>query len=144
MVDEPPARLWLVFFGPGVGTPRWWDIFLDPGFRHVSAASYYPDVERWIYYDPGFEGTLIEVWRKDEFGARLGILLARSTIVLRVPSRWGRRMASRSWWCVGAIKSLLGVRTAAFTPKQFANFLLNSGAEVVDVDVPKRSDPAGA
>lgn len=129
-MSAPPARLWLVFFGD---TPRraWWANVLRPGFRHIAAASWYAETERWVYFDPALRGTVIAVFTREQFPVLLDELLARSSAVLRVASRHGRGAAPAFPWCVGAIKSLLGIRSAALTPWRLHQALLRRGAEPV-------------
>lgn len=131
-LPECSPRLWLVFFGNNDGC-AWWARLLRPGFRHVSAACFYADQERWVYYNPLRTGTAIEIYTGDEFDARLGILIAESTAVLRVVSRFERRATPAAWHCVGAIKALLGVRSCALGPKGLHDHLRAIGAEVVEV-----------
>jgi hypothetical protein len=121
-------RIWIVFFGD---TPRraWWANFLRPGFRHIAAVSWYPETERWVYFDPALRGTVIGVFTADQAPAMFDQLLARSTVVLRVASRHGRGAAPAFPWCVGAVKSLLGVRSRALTPYALYRDLLAMGAE---------------
>lgn len=127
-MSEP--RLWLVFFGD---TPRraWWANFLRPGFRHVWAASWYAREQRWVCFEPALTGTVIDVYTSEEWLAKLTGILRVSSAVLRVPSRHGRGAMPATFWCVGAVKSLLGIRSAAFTPWQFYCALKRRGAEPV-------------
>lgn len=130
-------RLWLVFFGPGEPPIRWWQWFFDPGYQHVSSLSYFADAARWVYYDPGFDVTAIELWKNEDVGQRLGQLLHDSTAILRIPSGRARRMTPASFYCVGAMKALLGVRSRALSPKALMRDLLRQGAELVEMDYGK-------
>lgn len=130
MVTEPKPRLWLVFFGD---TPRraWWANLLRPGFRHVWAACWYEDQQRWVYFNPALNGTEIAIFSREEFPAKLDFLLHHTSAVLRVASRYGRGAAPAIPWCVGSVKSLVGIRSAAVTPWRFYRALLARGAEPV-------------
>jgi hypothetical protein len=125
-------RLWLVMFGD---TPRraWWANLLRPEFRHVWAVSWYADQERWVEFNPARTGTIIRLWTADQFPAVLTVLLRDSAAVLRVASRTDRWNASASAYCVGAVKSLLGIRSPALTPYGLYRDLLARGAEQVQV-----------
>lgn len=123
-------RLWLVCFCDA-DSPAWWARVLRPGFRHVFAVSYYADQERWVEFNPSRIGTVIRLWRQDEFGPRLGVLLETSTAVLRVASRADRGNAPPMAWCVGEVKALLGVRCAAVTPWGLYRDLRARGVDVV-------------
>lgn len=131
-MDKPPARLWLLFFCDPRGV-AWWCRILRPGFRHCVAASWYADTERWVVFNPTRCGTVIEVWTAEQFPARLDQYLAESSAVLRVASRHDRRAAPAMAWCVGQVKALLGVRSAALTPWRLYRALLARGAEPVIV-----------
>jgi hypothetical protein len=123
-------RLWLVSFQEGTGR-QWWKPLLKPGYRHVCAASYFADMERWLYVDPTYRGLEIEMWKPEEFGARLEQMARDSTLILRVPSATDRVMPPLSWWCTGAVKAILGLRTPAVTPYGLALSLQRLGAEIV-------------
>jgi hypothetical protein len=137
-LPECSPRLWLVFFGEADGM-AWWARLCRPGFRHVAAASYFADQERWVYYDPGRRGTAIELYTGEEFDEKLGVLMQVSSAVLRVQSRFGRGCTPAGWHCVGAIKALLGVRSCALFAKGLHDHLLRIGAE--PVEVPERVRP---
>jgi hypothetical protein len=137
-LPEGSPRLWLVFFGNNDGC-AWWARLCRPGFRHVSAAAYYADRERWVYFNPARRGTVIEIYEGDEFDVRLGYLMQESAAVLRVQSRFGRTSTPALWHCVGAIKALLGVRSCALCPKGLHDHLRAIGAE--PVEVPSRVKP---
>lgn len=124
------ARLWLVFFGDGHLAP-WWAWLLRPGFRHISAASWFADQERWVHINPCRTGTVIEVLRADEFGPRFQQLMTDSAAVLRVPARAERHATPRSFHCTGAMKALLGIRSRALSPHGLYRDLLRNGAEIV-------------
>lgn len=124
-----PVRLWTVFFGDSV--PTFWSRMLRPGFRHVAAASYFADQERWVYVDPCRSGTVVEVLRPDEFATRFQHLMANSSHVLSFAARRERRRTAAVWFCVGAVKALLGINSQAVTPYGLYGDLLLAGAECV-------------
>lgn len=130
--DEPLPRLWLVFFGEAV-TPAWWRFLLKPGFRHVSAAAWYDDQQRWVWFNPTWRGTVIELYAPSEFDARLGQLAGTSSAILRVRSRFDRGGAPAASHCVGAVKALLGIRSRALRPYALFRHLLDNAAEIVEV-----------
>lgn len=136
--DAVIDRLWLVFFGEAEGEP-WWTRFLAPGFRHVAACAWFDEQQRWVYFNPTRRGTVILLYREDEFGGRFTQLLASSSLVLRVRSRQARAATPFGWWCTGAIKALLGVNSRALSPKQLSDHLLREGAQALEVPAPARS-----
>lgn len=136
--DLPIDRLWLVFFGEAEGAP-WWSRFLSPGYRHVTACAWFDDQQRWVYFNPTRRGTVILLYRDEEFGGRFTQLMASSSLVLRVVARQARAATPFGWWCTGAIKALLGANTRALSPAGLARHLLRHGAVAVDQPAPARS-----
>lgn len=130
--DTPLPRLWLVFFSDGEGT-AWWSRLLRPGFRHVEAAAWFAEQERWVWINPTWRGTAVTLYREREFDARLGHLVTQAAAVLRARSRFARGTTPAAWHCVGAIKALLGLKSCALTPYGLFRHLLDDGAEPVEV-----------
>lgn len=128
--DVAIDRLWLVFFGEADGAP-WWSWFLQPGYRHVVACAWFAEQERWVYFNPTRRGTVILLYRDDEFGGRFTQLMNSSSCALRVRSTMTRSTTPFGWWCTGAVKALLGVRSRALRPIALRDHLLRHGAEVV-------------
>jgi hypothetical protein len=126
-------RLWLVFFSEAKDEPWWARWFTPPGYRHVAACAWFADQQRWVYYNPTRTGTVILLYRDDEFGGRFQQLLDSSTLVLRVRSTMSRSSTPFGWWCTGAVKALLGCRSRALAPRALARHLLRHGAEVVSM-----------
>jgi hypothetical protein len=124
-------RLWLVFFSEAKDEPWWARAFTPPGYRHVAACAWFADQQRWVYYNPTRTGTVILLYRDDEFGGRFQQLLDSSALVLRVRSTMSRRATPFGWWCTGAIKALLGVNARALSPHSLARHLQRHGAEVI-------------
>lgn len=124
-------RMWLVFFGEATDEP-WWARFLRPGYRHVAACAWFADQQRWVYYNPARTGTVILLYREDEFGGRFQQLVNSSSLILRVRSSQTRDTTPFGWWCTGAVKALLGIRARlAMTPFALARYLQDHGAEAV-------------
>lgn len=136
--DIPIDRLWLVFFGEAEGSPCW-ARFLSPGYRHVAACAWFAEQERWVYFNPTRRGTVILLYREDEFGGRFTQLLSSSSLVLRVVAKQSRKATPFGWWCTGAVKALLGVHSRALAPRSLARHLLAQGAEVVNMPGTDRS-----
>jgi hypothetical protein len=135
---EPLRRLWLIAFENPV-RPAWWARFLRPGFRHIRACAYYPEANQWLFFNPTLRGTVIELWQGEDADCWLGEMALSATIVLRFPSKYERSAAPMTFYCVGAIKGLLGLRSTALTPYGLYRDLLARGAEIVDV--PKIDGP---
>lgn len=119
-----------MFFGEARGA-AWWARFFAPGFRHVRAAAWYGEAQRWVLFDPSRRGLAIEVLTEAEFGPWFEMLLAESSLVLRFASRFERGSTPAAWHCVGAVKALLGLKTSAISPYALSRALIANGAEVV-------------
>lgn len=128
--ERPTCRLWLVFFSDPVGT-HWWARFFKRGYRHVSAACWYDLEQRWVYFNPARNGINIQLFSGEQGWELFGQLMTTSTIALRVRSEFDRRNTPAAWYCVGAIKALLGIRSRALSPFQLRDHLLQRGAELV-------------
>lgn len=134
-------RRWLVMFAEP-RSPAWWARVLRPGFRHCYAVAWYADQECWVEFNPTRVGTVIRLWKKEDFPARLTVMLAESTVVLRVIARADRGNAPAIAFCVGQMKALLGIRSWALTPFGLYRDLRKRGAEVVTVDEPQSAASA--
>lgn len=119
-----------MFFSEPPGS-YWWARFFRPGFKHVSAASWFDLEQRWVYFNPARPGTTILVIRSEEFGPLLAQLQASSRAILRVRSEQNRFRTPAAWFCVGALKALLGIRSRAFSPYGLYRDLVRRGAEPV-------------
>lgn len=126
----PLPRLWLVFFSD-TDSAWWWTRFFRPGFRHVCAACWYAGADRWVYFNPTRRGLVIDVLTDAEFGPRFQQLIDDSEAIVRVRSAYVRREMPAAFFCVGAIKALLGARGRALTPFGLFRHLLATGAELV-------------
>lgn len=130
------VREWLVFFADGERF-AWWDIWTRPGFRHVLAAGYDAEAERWVIFDPRATGTTILLVGQDEAGAKLADLIEASAgRVLRFAPRARRMFQPVAGGCVGAVAALLGVR-GALSPSGLHRQLLRMGATAAFEDTPR-------
>lgn len=129
-------QFWLVFFGEAPRT--WWSPLLKRGFGHVAAAAYIARQDRWVIFDPMKRGLVLQIFSHSEVEPRLGELACHATLVLRVAAEPGPARNPAWFWCVGAIKSLLGVKSRALSPWRLSRHLLARGAEIIPV--PGRDD----
>lgn len=127
----PLPRLWLVFFSDA-HEGSWWRAFLRRGFGHVSAAAWYADAQRWVWFNPTWRGLVIEAAEAEAFGPRFEQLVSSASAILRVRSRYERTGLPAAFWCVGAVKALLGISSRALSPYGLYRHLLARGAEIVE------------
>lgn len=123
-------RLWQVFFSDPQA-PGFWRWFTRPGFRHVAAAAYYADQDRWVFVQPARYRLEVMVLRPEEATAILGELLDRATVVLQVEGREDRRFMPAVFGCVGALQALLGISTCALSPYGLYKTLKRAGAKPI-------------
>ena len=129
----PPASsppIWYVVFGQDAN-PHLFDRFLHRGFRHVFAFGYLPGHDLWIIYDVKFSHTVMGVIEAGD-AARLIGWIRNSGRALEWKSRKTQTVRWRfGFWCVPAIKHLLGLRCVALTPWQLYRWMLKNGAKEV-------------
>lgn len=122
-------RQWLIFFWDC--GPAWWARAFRPGWRHVTAAAYFAGAERWVYFNPASSGLVFDVQEGEAFQARYEHLMREATAVLRFASVHERGGMPAAFFCVGAVKALLGVRSRALSPAGLYRDLRVRGAKIV-------------
>lgn len=137
LVAVPPIvqpQVWNLVFNRKALTRRG---RLVPGeFKHVRAYAYVPGMHLWVFYDPNFSATDLLLARD---GAHLDVVRAwlgddGEQITMRLSPR-RRRWFPCGFWCVPAIKHLLGLRSGALRPDGlYRDCLRNGGLPVEDVD----------
>lgn len=130
MAAKPLVRTWLVFFSEPPAT-YWWTRFFRPGFKHVTACAWFDLEQRWVYYNPARPGTTLLIFTPDEWGAVFAQVLEKSTACVRFRGRNERRSTPATWFCVGAIKALLGLNSRALSPHGLYLDLIRQGGEAV-------------
>lgn len=124
-------RVWQVCFAKRTRT--WWaDSFLPAGFRHVYLIGYVPEFDTYVMFDPASDGTQVSILSPGMAGRYLaraideGAVLnfAARTIYPRV--RFWHRLG---FWCVPAVKHILGLGCVAMTPHRLHSYLLTLGAQ---------------
>jgi hypothetical protein len=123
-------RMWVVFFRQTASVPLW-RRGLRPGFRHVTAASFFANRGHWVVFDPAGPATYIDIFPENQVSDLIAAMMPSTTAVLRFAGEHSRYNQPLSGWCVGSVKGLLGIRCAALTPWQLHQALLARGAEVV-------------
>jgi len=120
-IDRFPVEWWLVY--SEAHRPFWWNRFLAPGFRHVSA--YKRDGRLWVAFIPSGEFLDVRVMRTDHEPW----LDDAPTAVQRVTiMRRGGAIRSRFYIgpvsCVEHVKALLGFRAPFVqTPHQLYRYV---------------------
>lgn len=124
---------WLLVFT--TTTSMKWVERLVPGkFKHVMAAGWVEASKVWIFYDVQFRRTSVLTMPEKEGLDYFGRIVARDPDhgILRVFAGNGTpAMARLGFWCVPAIKHLVGARSGALRPDRLWHDCLASGAETV-------------
>jgi hypothetical protein len=124
--DAIEPTYWNVVFHP---SETRLDRFLLGRFRHVSAFTYIPGVGAWIMVDCQWGGMRIA------FIPRLAVLVAYTsgcTVVKFDRHYQPFALASRlGYYCVPAIKQLLGLSCVAATPDGLYRHLIKNGGELI-------------
>ena len=125
---------------PDAIEPTYWNLVFHPSetraakillgrFAHVSAFTYVPGFSAWILYDCQWGGVRIGLI------PRVNVLVAytRGATVIKFDRRYQRfALASRfGFYCVPAIKQLLGLSCVAATPDALYRYLIRNGGELI-------------
>lgn len=120
---------WLLVFHRRCTTPVLNRLVIGE-FKHVSAAGWIEAAESWVFYDPSLNRTQILVM-PDRTGTVAYSSIAVGNAVLRMPVLARRGSARLGFWCVPAIKHLVGLRSGALRPDALWRDCLANGAEIV-------------
>jgi len=130
-LGEP--TLWWVCFSTHAMT--WWANLIPGKYKHVRVAGYHPGADAVVFYDVGLTRTVLSVGIGDDgFNALGGWLVDHDVVTFRPirepdQTRWFFRLG---FWCVPAIKHLLGVRSGALRPDTLMRDLLRCGASAFE------------
>lgn len=119
-IGKAPIEWWLIFHDPV--TPRWWNRWLKPGFRHVSALR--RDGRIWVHVVPTVAFIDVNVLRTD---AHPWQIFKDATCVRVVSyrdlSEYRTPMLINAITCVEIMKGLLGIRRfTVWTPYQLYKY----------------------
>jgi hypothetical protein len=128
---------WLLIFETKAN--RFVQRFCPGRYKHVCAAGYVPSIDTWLIYSVEFDGTKIGAFRPGKDFQDWLAVVVKGSGVLRVKA--GDR-APRPWftfWCVPAVRHLVGIRGGALWPDQLWRYCVANGAEIVsDEHAPAR------
>jgi hypothetical protein len=130
---------WLLIFHVSTHKP-WLDRLLPGRFKHVSALGYVEAAKCWLVVDVALSRMAVKVAAHragDTLAAR--IMAGNGVLRVKVRHETSRLVGGRfGFWCVPAMKHLVGADTGALRPDTLWRDLVASGAEIVaDVQRPK-------
>ena len=126
-----PDEWWLCFHTTAAGP---WTSFLAFGkFKHVSAFAYYPGHHKWLLYSVNLTGVHLALF--DASDVHYLIAYSRDAVCVRFKlraARWNGVLSRLAFYCVPAIKHLIGLRCVAFTPDQLYRAVMKHGGMLVE------------
>lgn len=130
MIEGEPIR-WTLCFDE---VPRHWLGRLVPGrFKHVRAFGFVPVQDIWIFYDVTLKGTVLRAARDHSATAdRLLSAWAANSAMVSIKPLAQRERFPGGFWCVTAIKHLIGLRSGALRPDVLFRDCQAHGAEILD------------
>ena len=138
-IEPDEITTWFLAFY-GRSSVAWLDRLVPGRFKHVSAFGYSHGARVWVFYDFGFTRARVFVLPAGErANAMLGEWTAEAS-VLKINSGQGRAPWLRlGFWCVPAMRHLVGVRSGALLPDGLWRDCLQQGAGTVFDGRPTRS-----
>jgi hypothetical protein len=118
---------WLIAFHTRVPS-RWCSLLALGHFKHVSAFGFMPAENLWLFYDVSLRGMQAGVIPATEAGYRELTRLHVGATLVRMPARRGPGVRFRfGFWCVPAVKHLLGIRCMALRPDALYRWCRRNG-----------------
>jgi len=112
-------------------------------FKHVSAFVYVPEFDVWQFFDAEYSGFRNIIATHEAARKQIGHYVECGCEIVKF-SRTGAKMGASSragFYCVTAVKHLLGVRGRALRPDGLYRLLLANGGQLVnDAASSSRSD----
>lgn len=127
-----PARWFLCFART---SPKWWVRWLACGrYKHVNAFGCVnlDGVLVWVFYDVNVMRTCVLLTRDCDAMPMMEHWAADSDVISIRPSPRGSYSYRLGFWCVPAVKHLIGLRSGALRVDALWRDCLRNGAEIID------------
>jgi len=131
LVTDGEPKFWVLAFARH--SPIRWVGWLAMGrHKHVRACAPLPMLGAWVFYDVHLTGTTIRVAATGGEAERLWSIFTTDADLVVMPVRRG----VMPWWsrwgffCVPAIKHLIGLRSGALRPSRFFRDCLAAGGQL--------------
>lgn len=132
-LDAWEPTLWWVVFSEKTDT--WW-VRLFPGkYRHVKLIGYVPQCDAMVFYEYRLSRMVISVYvgpKAFEAAAPWladGVVIAMRPNITDRPSPFWHRF---TFWCVPAVKHLIGLRSGALRPDTLLRDCLRNGGKPLE------------
>jgi hypothetical protein len=127
-----PVEWFVVFHRKS--TTRWLAWLACGEFKHVSAFAYYPGFKAWLVYDVNMRGTSLIMLSHERAKTALADYTDDCDVVkiVRDPRPYGFQFSSRFFfYCVPAIKNIIGLVCVAMRPDSLYRLILRNGGVLV-------------
>jgi hypothetical protein len=122
---------------------RWVEWLAGGRYKHVSAFTYVSSLRLWVLYDVKLAGAPIVLLPDSQAAiARISAHLADADLITMPPRESGG--LCMGFFCVPAIKHLVGLRGGALRPDALWRDCLRQGGNVVHGTVPTAADHRSA
>lgn len=112
---------------------RWLNRLIPGRFKHVWAVGYVPQTDLWIFYDVNFRRTVITAVPDDDNAQAVIDRMTAGKTVLQMPVLECRPHMI-GFWCVPAMKHLIGLRSGALLPAGLYRHCIAAGAKIISDD----------
>jgi hypothetical protein len=115
-------------------------------YKHVRAYAYLPATEHWLFYDVHYRRTQILVVPDGDAVIAILAVWQRDADIIRVPRRDDAHLFFRiGFWCVPAMKHLIGLRSSALRPDALWRDCVRAGGQQLgSAAVPTAADESRA
>lgn len=124
---------WTLVFNREAAT--WWVGWLAFGrYKHVRAYAYVPFLHVWVFIDTHLGGSDVIVTADGEPAQRqIAAWIVNADLIRMRRHLPARRYLTPPFYCVGAVKRLLGLNCGALRPDALYRYCLAHGAEPFEV-----------
>ena len=133
IVQRRPQEItnWLIAFYPHAENK--WVRRLVPGkFKHVAAFAYAADCRTWVWLEWGMNMAKLRLLPDDQPSRDLiSAWTDRSTVIQMEVAGVSRPVGRFGFWCVPAVKHLVGLRSGALLPDALLRDCMKAGANLL-------------
>jgi hypothetical protein len=141
---------------PDAIEPDYWNVVFHPSqgrtarillgrFQHVSAFTYVPGFRAWLCYDVQWSGMRLAMF---SMPAALTVFVhyTKNCAIIKFDRNYGQLglMSRLGFYCVPAIKQLLGLSCVAVTPDGLYRHLIKHGGSLIHGSVSTTTTAAGS